>query len=133
MREAVFTHIEQMAADHEERLSQMMLLGLLIAETGRVGVLSQVFFITEAWLSLATNHRPASKRPSQDPHRKEVLIVSQQIVKLRENHLAMSEMKRNATGRLIRLEDIDPYPTSSRTIHAESPLLDAFTMGFWAV
>lgn len=129
-REAVFTHIEQMSPDQEERLSQMLLLGLLLAETGKVGVLYQVFFITEGWLGSATRHRSALQRPSQDPERKEILVVSHQIVHPRQTHIAMSEMKRDATGRLIRLENFNPYSAPLDTVKAESPLLDAFTTGF---
>jgi len=129
-RQVISTHIERMADSHEARLNQMLVLGGLLAQTGEVGVLYQVFFITEAWLSLSVGQSVPIQPPSQDPQRREVLIVSQRVLQPIQTTIAMLEMKRDPTGKLLGVEDldVDRQPATSRSM--QSPLMDAFVLGF---
>jgi hypothetical protein len=59
----------------------------------------------------------------QDPQRKEIFLVSQRIVHPNTTTIALAEMKRNTTGQLIDVQTRD-------AMTVESPLLDAFVLGF---
>src|SRR3972149_10346685 len=72
----VVGQIPDMPATHGERVELMRFLGQAAAKSGRVDQLQQVFMVQEGWMSVATEDKPADLRPSQDPNRKEVLIIS---------------------------------------------------------
>src|SRR5688572_9487942 len=68
--------ISYMPPTHGERVELMHHLGQATAKSGRVNQLQQVFMVHEGWMSVATEDKAAEVRPSEDPDRKEVLIVS---------------------------------------------------------
>jgi hypothetical protein len=124
----VFTQIVDMEATPEGRVQQMFTTGFILARSGQVGVLNQVFFITEAWLSTATADELPEKRPSEDPQRKEVLLISSFKVSQRQQRSAVIEMVRDSSGKLVDLHEIEFGEESE----GENRLLTAFVVGFTA-
>ena len=122
--------ITEMAKTHEGRAQQLFIAGLMLARSGEVGVLHQLFFITEAWLSMVEDGKIPETPPSQDPKRKEVLTISHVNLLTGITHLAMLEMKRNEQGELQALEKLNETTSLSEVTTAESPLLSAFVTGF---
>jgi hypothetical protein len=112
---------------HEGRAQQMFTAGFLLAQAGNVGQLRQVFFMSEAWMSVAQEDKPASMTPSLDPNRKEVLMVSAYTVGSRKSGLVVFEMVRDTRGRLVELKD---FKLSQEYDQEENPLLEAFVLGF---
>lgn len=123
----VIMPLEPLAPTHEGRFQQLFLLGVALAKSGDIGVLYQVFFISEAWMSIAADDAPPASQPSQDPNRKEVLIISHLRVYPRTTAMTLFEMKRDAQGTLVALEDFSDE-ADNRAVH--SPLLQAFAIGF---
>ena len=72
--------------------------------------------------------KPPDMRPSQDPNRKEVLIVSGLELQGQQKHLRIFEMIRNPQQRVVDLPELMPPHAQDGTI--EIPLLDAFAQGF---
>ena len=72
----VVGRIPDLPPTHEEREELMRFLGQASAKSGRVDQLQQVFMISEGWMSEPSEDKPTDIRPSQDPNRKEVLIIS---------------------------------------------------------
>jgi hypothetical protein len=120
--------ISEIAETHEERLAQMFLAGFKLSRVAEIGILQQVFFITEAWLSIVEENKPYIQ-PSKDPKRKEVLMITQMDVP--ENKIATRtlEMKRDKKGKLVQIIKRPPLEGES----AESPLLTAFVIGFLGI
>lgn len=67
-------------------------------------------------------------RPSEDPKRKEVLIVSAIQIKERKKHLKVYEVVRDQSERVTGLEEFMPEDPQETSV--EVPLLDAFVEGF---
>src|SRR5215213_6400226 len=67
--------IPDLPATHGERVELMRFLGQAAAKSGRVDLLQQVFMVSEGWLSQPREDKPTDLHPSQDPNRKEVLII----------------------------------------------------------
>jgi hypothetical protein len=128
-REIVALPIEHLEDSPEERVNQMYQLGFLLASFAIVGVLKQVFFIAEGWMNVTQDGKQPEIRPSQDPQRTEVLLISQLNVINDLAKVVLLEMKRDMNGTLYALENVDgrlPEPESS----VKSPLLEAFAIGF---
>ena len=130
-RQALMFPMTGMAETHEGRARQMFITGMLLAGSGEVGVLQQVFFITEGWLSVVEGGRLPDTLPSQDPKRREVLTVSNLNLATGQTQMTIMEMKRDDQGVLQALETPD-WNTPIRENRAESPLLDAFVLGFFS-
>jgi hypothetical protein len=101
---------------------------LTLAKSGQVGDLEQVFMVSEAWMSQAAADQTPFVPPSQDPNRKEVLIVSNVQVKERETRMVIFEMIRDDAGELADLKEFEAL--RDERADAYSPLLDAFVRGF---
>ena len=124
-RKTIGTQIEALAPTHPDRAQQLFVLGLALAQSGEVGVLQQVFFIAEAWMSAED---PQKIRPAQDPQRKEVMLVSRHVIRPPRDETIIYTMRRDAKGKLtsvIRFPDDNPEKSE-----AHSPLLEAFVIGF---
>lgn len=128
--QVIATQLESIAPTHEGRAQQMYMLGAVLAERSDLGVLQQVFFITEAWMSIATKDNPPRILPSQDPQRKEILAVSRLTVQPPQTEMVIFEMQRDSANKLIQLEEIEKSSTSNNEAVTESPLLEAFAIGF---
>lgn len=125
--------MDRLEPTYEARLQQMYITGQALAHEGTAGSLSSVYFITEAWLSQARHGILPGMRPSQDPQRKEVLIVSglSGLIGHRwQVHLAIFEMVRDEQGALRETRDYT-FPDDPELV-ADTPLLEAFLTGFWA-
>jgi hypothetical protein len=129
----IVIQMERLAPTYEARLQQMYITGQALSHEGTAGKLRGVYFITEAWLSQARDGELPGMRPSQDPQRKEVLIVSGLsglIGHRRQVHLAIFEMLRDEQGALRETRDYT-FPDDPELV-ADTPLLDAFLTGFWS-
>lgn len=119
--------LERLGTTYDARAQQLFTLGAILAEEGEIGVLQQVFLITEAWLSVNASPNLPNVRPSLDPNRKEVLTVAQWSVQPPKTEIVIFEMKRNKKGKLIQLED---QHMNEQNSSMESPLLQAFAVGY---
>jgi len=127
-RRLAVSHIQEMPETHGERLRLMQLFGQAAAESGKFGRLEQIFFVSEGWMSVAAQENPPSIRPSQDPERKEVLIVSGLEARGRRTRLRIFEMVRNGDQEVVDLPELSSSQAAEAT--AQVPLLDAFVQGF---
>jgi len=125
----VVAPIPYMPATHGERRGLMRFLGESAAESGRVNQLRQVFMVSEGWMSMAKEHKPSEFRPSQDPDRKEVLIISSIQIKEHNKQLKLFEILRDSNEQVVDLKEIIP-DQGKKEGSVEVPLLDAFVQGF---
>lgn len=125
-KQTVVTHVLDVADTHEGRVQQMFEIGSFVARSGEVGVLRQVFFVTEAWMSAADPHKQRTVRPSEDPQRKEILLVASLSVAQGEQKAAAIEMVRDKTGKLTELRDLQFGEEGV----GENRLLTAFVVGY---
>ena len=116
--------VEEMADTHEGRMQQMFSVGVEVGKDGQIGELDQVFFISEGWMSAASGEKPPKIPPSQDPERKEVLIVTQSKIAEDETRMKVFEMIRDRQGILTDLKDFEPGAIKETTAK------DAFQVGF---
>jgi hypothetical protein len=121
--------IANLPETHEDRVRWMHSAGYALAQSEEVGDLRQVFFISEGWMIVGEEDGPPASRPSQDPRRKEVLVISNRSTREQESRLVIFEMVRDVEGKLAELKDIQ-LPGENEERHAETPLLDAFVDGF---
>ena len=121
--------IANLPETHEDRVRWMLSAGYALAQSGEVGDLRQVFFISEGWMVVGDEGAPLASRPSLDPKRKEVLVISNLSTREQESQLVIFEMVRDVEGQLAELRDIQ-LPDENEEGHAETPLLDAFVDGF---
>jgi len=82
----VVTQVPSMPVTHGERLEFMRFVGQVAAKSGRVNQLQPVFMVSEGWLSIASEDKPVGMRPSQDPERKEALIISGMQINEQKKH-----------------------------------------------
>jgi hypothetical protein len=127
-RQSALLQLSELGATHAERAGQMLLTGYAVGKSGRIRALKQVFLVSEAWRSAALSDRPPVAPPSQDPNRKEVLLVMGMRPGEDEVQIACMEMLRNTKGDLVELKPVEPMQTTGA--HGESPLLAAFIEGF---
>ena len=119
--------IRDMPPTHGERVELMRFLGQAAAKSGRVHRLEQIFMVTEGWMS---EPREESKfiRPSEDPHRKEVLIVSAIQMTERKKHLKVYKVVRDQYKQVTGMEEF--LADSPQETSVDVPLLDALVEGF---
>jgi hypothetical protein len=113
---------------HDGRCEMMQAAGYALAQEAALGELRRVFFISEAWMSTADRGGPPYTPPSQDPRRREVLIVSGLEVQTQQAGMVIFEMVRDEDSELTGLQRF-VVPTQDGE-HIESPLLEAFVQGF---
>jgi hypothetical protein len=121
--------IPDLPPTHGERVELMRLLGQAAAMSGRVDQLRQVFMITEGWMSEPSEDKPTDMRPSQDPDRKEVLIISAIEMKEHKKNLKIFEIIRDSDEKVLDLEEFLP-DKEKKDDAVDVPLLDAFVQGF---
>ena len=113
---------------HSQRRHEMMyVIGVSTALTGVVDDVSEMFLISEAWMSDVEPGQHWIPKPSQDPKRREVLIISSVRLHDRQQRAVVIEMLRDSAGTLRELRDVS-FETDSPL--AESPLLNAFVDGY---
>ena len=128
-KDVVISQIPSMPVTHGERLEFMRFIGQVAAKSGRVNQLQQVFLVSEGWLSVASEDKPIDLLPSQDPEKKEVLIISAMQLKESKKHIKVFEILRDSKERVVSLEEFSPDAQQEEK-SAEVPLLDAFVDGF---
>jgi len=121
--------IPDLPATHGERVELMRFLGQAAAKSGRVNQLQQIFMVTEGWMSEPIEDKPTDLPPSQDPNRKEVLIISAVQMKERKKQLRLFEILRDSNEQVLSLEEILP-DEMKKDGKVDVPLLDAFVQGF---
>ncbi len=116
---------------NEERTRAMWILGKVFRKDGRLGQLHKVFFVSEGWMSVATKTSGNIIRPSQDPSRLEVLVVSELDLLNRKTNMLLYEMVRNEKG---ELREIKPYQVDGGKsgLETRSSLLEAFFRGYYS-
>ena len=114
---------------HEARRRWMFSAGFALAQSGQVGALKQIFFVSEGWMSLAAEDGTVEVPPSQDPDRKEVLFISTLKANERRTDLVLFEMVRDDEGRLTELKRLQ-QPGEEEKGYVDSPLLAEFVSGF---
>jgi hypothetical protein len=125
----VVTQVPSMPVTHGERMEFMRFVGQVAAKSGRVDQLQQVLLVTEGWMSLAKEDKLADLPPSQDPGRKEVLIISAIQMTERKKQLKVFEILRDSKEQVIGLEEFLP-DEKKKDESVKVPLLDAFVQGF---
>jgi hypothetical protein len=120
--------IPDMPPTHGERVELMRFLGQAAAQSGRVNHLQQVFMVTEGWMSEPKEVEDKLIRPSEDPDRKEVLIISAIQLNEHKKYLKVYEVFRDQSEQVTTMEKFVPDTPDETSV--EIPLLDAFVQGF---
>ena len=117
---------------HEARLERMLKVGMAYGHDPHLsGILSQVFFVCEAWMSSAKKDQPPHFPPSQDPHRQEVLAVSELDLTTQQSAMIIYEMIRGDDETLLNLQLLINLAKGTQVNTVHSPLLEAFVLGFF--
>ncbi len=124
-KRVVAIQFSEVGKTSEERQSQMFQAGFALAQTHTISDLQQVFHVSEGWMSTGKLGELPRTPPSQDPNRKEVLLVMHFNVATERTDSKIWEMIRDTTGTLIDLKEFEPGADD-----AKSPLLSAFVLGF---
>lgn len=124
-RETALVQLQDIPDTPEGRIAQMFTLGLALGQEKSIGTLTQVFYIFEAWMSMGQGGKLPSGRPSQDPNRKEILMIANFKTRQQELKTVVLEMVRDSEGQLLDLREIKPNAGQ-----AEFPLITAFVRGF---
>jgi hypothetical protein len=125
---SIVGELREFSQTHEGKVRQMLLVGIALAQKGKVGTLEQAFLVARAWMSTARKGKLPRARPSQDPNRKEVLIITGFKVAQGQTHMAVLDMIRDARGRLTELTGFERSKDGVDCV--ENPLLTAFVQGF---
>jgi hypothetical protein len=126
--QSIATALTELPSTHEARRELMRLAGHAVAQSGTATKLEQVFFICEAWMSVAKEDGTIDVPPSQDPNRLEVLIISSLEVASNQPGIVAFEMVRDSKGELTELKPVEVAEEKEGSV--ETPLLDAFVDGF---
>ena len=113
---------------HEGRAQILFNAGYTLAQEGSLGLPIQVFFISEAWLSLPEDGE-LKVRPSEDPNRIEILLIAGLHLLQQIHSFVAIEMIRDEAEQLIELREHSRHVGEGRSY---SPLLDAFLLGYHA-
>jgi len=115
---------EEFPNEYEEKVALMYVAGKQLAQQSKMGPLNNVFLVMEAWMG-----KNRTIRPSQDPERIEVLIISRLDVLTQEQTVITLEYIRDVDGILREIKDM-VLPDGETAAKAESPLLPAFIAGY---
>ncbi len=130
-RGRIISPVPEMPRGHAERVKVMEGLGRAAAGTGGVGELRQVFMIAEGWMSAPEPGRSLQYPPSDDPNRKEVLLISGLEPKGGRKRLKLFEIVRGEQGRVIGLQEVVGGGDAEWDVQV--PLLQAFSHAFQAI
>ena len=113
---------------HDERVQAMRVLGKVFKREGSIGQLQKIFFVSEGWMSVAKKPGADLMRPSLDPNRIEVLVVSELDLQTKKTNMLLFEMRRDERKKLI---EIKPYDADeAKSGETKSFLLEAFIRGY---
>src|SRR6266487_1245726 len=125
----VVGRIPDLPPTHGERVELLRFLGQAAAKSRRVDQLQQVFMVSEGWMSMPSEDKPSEIRPSQDPNRKEVLIISAIQMTERKKQMEIFEILRDSSEHVVSIEKFLP-DEEKKDKSVEIPLLEAFVQGF---
>lgn len=120
--------LPDMPEKHGAKREYMRSLGQLTAKNGRVGELRQIFFVSEGWICATNEEASGNVLPSQDPNRKEVLIVCNMQIQENHKYLKMFEILRDNESRIVGFSG--SITDSIQDVSFDTPLEDAFVSGF---
>jgi hypothetical protein len=121
--------IPDLPETHEERLKLMHTFGQAVANSGRIDQLRQVFMVTEGWMSTPSRDEQTEIRPSEDPDRKEVLIISAIQMTEYKKLLKVFEIVRDQHEQVVGFEEfLSEEKKKDESVNI--PLLDVFVQGF---
>lgn len=129
-------HIDNFPENREQKLSTMFLFGFTVGESKAVGALQHILFISRGWLvdnSMETS--PPVPDPSQDPRRKDVLIILSHKLEPNQTELTLFEILKYGEETPVDLIAINkPQAIGSHPNEEKigSSLIDAFLEGFKA-
>jgi hypothetical protein len=123
----VVAQLAELPPTHEDKLQYLFQAGFMLSEQSPISSLKQVFFVTEAWLSQARDGKLPLTRPSLDPQRKEVLIISTLHLHQSNTQIAVYEMLRDPDG---NLRELQTHHEANDVELNDNPLLSAFATGF---
>jgi len=120
--------LAEFGASTEERAAQLFRAGAMLSQREELGGLQQVFLVTEAWMSAAREGKLPELPPSQDPERREVLIITHLDASQIEAQaqVAIREILRDESGELRELAPREEWEGAE----VKSPLLAAFVLGY---
>jgi len=121
--------LEDFPDEHQGKVRDMASAGFFFGQRQRIGTLRQLFFIAEGWMSLAKEGKIPEIPPSQDPNRREVLLVTGLDVEKVDLEFVILEVVRDGDGKLVELRVLDQ---GMRDLKVQSDLLPAFVAGFRA-
>jgi len=107
-RDMLVSQLRKFPDTHEARMELIRFIGLTTAMSGKFGKLRQVFMVSEGWMSIASQDKPSKRRPSEDPNKKEVLIVSGLQILEKQKFLKLFEILRDTQGKVIDLLELMP-------------------------
>ena len=126
---SIVGQLADLPATHEGRIRYLHAAGMTLARSRQVGVLERIYMVSEGWMAIAAEDGTIEHPPSQDPNRKEVLLISTFQVEEQRTEMALFEMIRDETGMLTELEPLET-PDAGEGGYVDSPLLAAFVEGF---
>jgi len=124
----LISQLNELPATHQERTELMRFIGLTTAMSGKLRSLKQVFMVSEGWMSVVRKDDQRLMPPSQDPDRKEVLIISGLQLEGNRKHLRLFEILRYGENNGVDLQEL--FPDANKEGPVEVPLLEAFVHGF---
>ncbi|MCL5428308.1 MAG: hypothetical protein M1347_00705 [Chloroflexi bacterium] len=116
--------------NHEERIRAMRVLGKVFRREGTIGRLQKIFFVSEGWMSVVGKSGGNLLRPSLDPNRIEVLVVSELDLQNQKANMLLFEMLRDEKQNLVEIRQyVDDVAKDGET---KSYLLEAFIRGYYS-
>ena len=108
---------------YPERVEQMIRSGMFAARQRDIGDLVQVIYISEGW---AGAHREQFVRPSVDPNRREVLLITELDVAQNTQSVEAYICVRDRNDKVVELKPMLP----EKQAEVSSELLPSFVLGF---
>ena len=110
-----------------ERAAMMQHIGAELAAEKKLGELRRVLLVSEGWASVPEDGKIPKIPPSEDPNRKEVLLIAMMDLEKVETQISMFEMLRDEKGQLTDLASVEQEMKGSET---RAYLLEEFVSGY---
>lgn len=118
--------LNSMPNDFEDRQKALFNAGYTIGASKKLGIVMDIYFIAEAWMSILDDHEIMQKRPSEDPKRIEVLAIHKLDLVNNAKNMSVFRVIRNSQGKIVKLQKQDNKEASE----IRSPLVEAFAEGY---
>jgi len=116
--------LESFGNTNDERVQDMLKVGIKTAIEHNVGELDLIIFVSEAWIGTSLD-----VLPSLDPKRTEMLMISSLDARTQDEDIQGFEVIRDQKGQVINLKDWS-HPASGSV---KGNLLQAFQKGYQIV